>query len=187
MLLFVDFLEEYSNFLHKATNREDKDFMLQKFLSWMDDHQSEFPAKKFEQVSTCPQEKLRVTTNAQGNKVIPFLEEFLVATYESVYDYVPSLYINGDLVRGLIKGDIAASAVCDSFEEVPESCTDLTVNLKNLSQFNQMSNNVGGILVIVVACFMLFFLTFILYKKVMMGQVKKDMTEMVNYHLERYQ
>lgn len=107
-------------------------------------------------------------------------------TASNAYGYVPSLYINGNLVRGLDRGDIAASAVCDSFLKVPKSCSSLHVSLRHVAKRDLQTSHFG-ILVIVFACFLLFGLTFWLYKKLMLDQVNKDMTEMVNYHLERYQ
>jgi hypothetical protein len=57
--------------------------------------------------------------NERGEKLIQYFESMRVATYNNPYTYVPSLYINKELVRGIDQGDVAASAVCDSFTEAP--------------------------------------------------------------------
>lgn len=44
----------------------------------------------------------------------------------------------------------------------------------------------GSITIVVVVCILIFLLSVCVFKRVMLNSVDKDMTGMVNYHLERY-
>ena len=183
---FEEYLEKYHWMIKTSLDNKKKDLAFENFFNDYMSTKEGFPEDKIYPLKTCMTEKMRVTTNNQGEKYIPFLEDMKTHSSANVYGYVPSLYINGNLVRGIDKGDIAASAVCDSFTEVPKSCSSLHVSLKNVAEEDLQTNHTG-ILLVVAGCFVAFLITLALYKKVMMGQVDKDMTEMVNYHLERYQ
>ena len=63
----------------------------------------------------CIKDLGRVVKNRNGDDIIEYFEEMRVGTYNNPYSYVPSLYINKELVRGVDQGDVAASAVCDCF------------------------------------------------------------------------
>jgi len=123
------------------------------------------------------------TKNSVGDEIIEYFEYMRVGTYNNPYNYVPSLYINRELVRGIDQGDVAASAVCDSFTTPPETCKDFKVPVSNL-----LSNEsiLGSIMIVVVVCILIFLVSVFIFKKVMLSRVDKDMTGMVNYHLERY-
>jgi uncharacterized membrane protein len=143
------------------------------------------PVSADDDTKECIAAKLEVVKNDLGERTIPFFEEMKTAAILNAYGYTPSLYINGELVRGIDNGDVAASAVCDSFKEVPASCKGLYVDI----YYNGM--NLGkyfaGMFFVIVVCVVLFGIVFFIYKKAILGQADKDMNEMVNYHLERYQ
>ena len=125
----------------------------------------------------------RETTNARGEKIIDYFENMRIGTYNNPYQYVPSLYVNNELVRGIQQGDVAASAVCDSFTTPPQSCIDFKVPIKEIFSNESL---LGSITVVVVVCILIFVISVFVFKKVMLNRVDKDMTGMVNYHLERY-
>ena len=144
-----------------------------------------YPEIAFKELKNCVDTKLETQNDEQGIRSISFFDDMKQANLLNVYGYTPSLYINSELVRGVEMGDIAASAVCDSFKSPPPSCNDLKVNM-----INSPLNNPGyitGVFFMVVVCVVLFGLVFLLWKKVIIGQADKDMNEMVNYHLEKYQ
>lgn len=131
-----------------------------------------------------------ITTDQDGKKkkIIKFLEEMQDKNIMKVYNHVPNLYINHELVRGATNGLVAASAVCDSFKVVPKSCTNLHVNVtKPIDTQYSNVHFLRSLVLFILACLAFFGCVFFIYKKVMVGQVDKDMNEMVNYHLERYQ
>lgn len=186
MKFFISWLEELHDNMVSSDPASMNNYESKFMKNYLPEHSKEIPSSIYTYLQTCPGKKFVVSTDNNGNKVIPFLEDMKKHTSDNVYAYVPSLYINGNLVRGIDAGDIAASAVCDSFKVTPKSCSSLSVSLKGINDMN-VAGHAGGIVIIVLICLALFVITFYLYKKVMVGQVDKDVTEMVNYHLERYQ
>lgn len=103
-------------------------------------------------------------------------------TFDQAFAFVPSLYINDDLVRGTNRGDVAASAVCDSFDPVPETCKSLVLP----STIAGDENIYKMVLIALAVVGLIFFASIWIFKKIMSGQIEKDMEGMVNHHLERY-
>jgi hypothetical protein len=181
MKIFLNLLEEYKETLKQKKLDDYQDLFLNTFLP---NYKDQIPKEKYHRLMNCPAKKF---AKAKNHETIPFLENMKIHTMKNVYAFVPSLYINDNLVRGADEGDIAASAVCDSFKEQPYSCRSLSVKLKNLEVVDTKNVHNKALLIIVFSVLIIFGCVFLLYKKIMVDTIDRDMNEMVNYHLERYQ
>ena len=57
--------------------------------------------------------------------IIDFLENAKSQSSYFDYDSAPSIFVNGDLVRGVVDPEIAVGAICDSMKEPLKDCKAL--------------------------------------------------------------
>lgn len=125
--------------------------------------------------------------------MIQFLEEQKSLSDYYTYRRVPSIFINDELVRGIVEGDLAAGAVCDSFQERPDSCKGLHLQvmkkvrkiLRN-SKKHLRKQKEAGVLWVVISCLIVFMFTYLVFKRMIETSVGDDLENRVNVALNQY-
>lgn len=99
-------------------------------------------------LENCKERALVVEETDEQNPQIHYMEQ--MKEMSSFYDFnsVPSVFVNGHLVRGETKGEVAVGAICDSMKKSTEGCKNLHQAVlkkmkamnKNLFKKNKISN-----------------------------------------------
>lgn len=146
-----------------------------------------------ESLDTCIQRNLSVENDFYGVQVIQFLEEQKSLSDYYTYRRVPSIFINDELVRGIVEGDLAAGAVCDSFQDRPESCKGLHLQvMKKVRSIlrsrkkHETREKEAGVIWVVVSCLIVFMFTYVVFKRMIETSVGDDLENRVNVALNQY-
>lgn len=146
-----------------------------------------------DELEKCVKRNISPEVNYFGTQQIPFLENQKNQSDYYTYRRVPSIFINDDLVRGVVEGDLAAGAVCDSFLTVPISCKGL--HLKTMTKVHSLltvkhqvitDKRKSGFIWVVLGCLVLFAFSYLVFQRMIKSQLNIDLEERVNYTLNQY-
>lgn len=145
------------------------------------------------ELQSCISRNSKIESDFYGNQVIQFLEDQKALSDYYTYRSVPSIFIQEELVRGIVQGDLAAGAVCDSFVSPPESCKGL--HLKTMTKVYKAltvthddleSKKKSGSFWVVLFCLLLFVLSYVVFQRMVSKQISNDLESRVNYTLTQY-
>ena len=136
---------------------------------------------------------LKPVVDRHGETIIDFLENARSQSFYYTYQQTPSVFINGELVRGVVDPDLAAGAICDSMMEPIPDCKSLHTEqlqiLDKLYKEREMETReniifircvVGGLL------FLIFIGGYVFFKKMLMSQINKDMENYAQLGVSEY-
>ena len=127
-----------------------------------------------------------------------YLDQWLQASTFHDYTDVPSAFINHNLVRGIMKGDMVASAVCDSIHKSskPQECDylsqflgeEIQSALKFIEEEDKKSAwiNLFWAFIVLQISVCMFWGMYLLFKRLSVNTISQDMGDKVDAFLAEY-
>ena len=139
------------------------------------------------------EKKLTPEKNKYDTLEIDFLENAKKQSFYYDYQTTPSIFINGDLVRGVTDPELAVGAICDSMKDPLEGCQaihkDQIDRLHKLydDRLEENAENIVMMRMIVFVCMVvIFILGYLFFKKMIVSQMNKDIESYAQLGVAEY-